>query len=343
MFIMENVPLSGYSTMRLGGTARYLTEINNRSEIAEALAFARERQLPVIMIGAGSNIVWGDKGFNGLVLVNKILGFEIYDEDADNAYATIGAGENWDSAVERIVGAGWSGVEELSLIPGTTGATPVQNVGAYGREIAEVLTTVEAYDSEQNKLITLAGTDCAFAYRTSRFKTTDKGRFYIVSITLHVTHNQPKAPFYGSLQSYFDEHTITEFSPKVIREAVVAIRSAKLPDPALVANNGSFFENPVLDTNKVEELAQQFPGLIYWPQDDSKAKVSAAWLVEQAGFKDAHDQVTGMGTWPKQALVLINEHASKTADLIAFRQKIVSAVQAKFGIALKQEPELIEL
>jgi UDP-N-acetylmuramate dehydrogenase len=343
MYTLENVPLSGYSTMRLGGNARYLIEVSNRDEVVQAVSWAKQQNLPVIMIGSGSNIVWGDKGFNGLVLVNRIMGFEIFKEDDTNAYATVGAGEVWDSVVERIVKLGYSGVAELSLIPGTTGATPVQNVGAYGREISETLTTVEAYDSQTNQLVTLRGSDCAFSYRSSRFKTTDKGRFFIISITLHVSVTEPKPPFYASLQTYFTEHGITEYSVQTIRDAVVAIRSAKLPDPALVANNGSFFENPIIDDVQGQSLMQDYPTAVFWRQDNGSVKVSAAWLIEQAGLKDVHDESTGMATWAKQPLIFVNEKARNTADLLAFKQKIVDAVKAKFGIELKQEPEFIEL
>lgn len=341
MFILENVPLSAYSTMRLGGQAAYLTEINSVADIIPALAWAKERQLPIIMIGGGSNIVWKDKGFPGLVLVNKIMGFKTFEEDADNLYVTVGAGEDWDSVVGRIVEMGFSGVEELSLIPGTVGATPVQNVGAYGREISEVLVSVECYDTQQAKLINIASADCGFSYRSSRFKTTDKGRFLITSLTLHLTRTAPKQPFYESLRRYFTEQQITSFTPQVVRDAVIAIRSAKLPDPKVVANNGSFFANPVIPKEQLNDLAGDYPTIIYWETADGQSKVSAAWLIEQAGFKDYHDAETGMATWAKQPLVFVNEHAKTTQDLLTFRQKITDAVSAKFNISLEQEPELL--
>lgn len=340
--MLENVPLSGYSTMRLGGKARYLTEINERSEIAQAIAFASEHKLPIVMIGGGSNIFWSDEGYRGLVLVNRIMGFDVFKEDEDDAYITIGAGEPWDSVVKRIVALGYSGVEELSLIPGTAGATPIQNVGAYGREMSEVLTTVVAFDRDKNEFVTLRGSECRFDYRTSRFKTTDKGRFFITSVTIHVRREQPKPPFYASLQSYFRENGITTYSIQIVRDAVIAIRSAKLPDPAIIANNGSFFKNPIVAGAQAQSLLQDYPNIIFWRQADDSLKISAAWLIEQAGFKDVHDQATGMATWAKQPLVLINEHATKTADLLAFKQKIIDGVKARFGITLKQEPELIE-
>lgn len=321
MYILENVPLSAYSTMRLGGPARYLTDITNRNEIADALAWAEERQLPVMMIGSGSNIIWGDQGFSGLILVNKIQGFDTFEEDADNMYLTVGAGENWDNVVKRSVELGYSGIEQLSLIPGTAGATPIQNVGAYGREIKDVLVTVEAFDTQVKKLVTLRGDECEFSYRMSRFKSTDKGRFFITSITLHLMKTNPKPPFYRSLQDYLDQHETTTYTPQIIRDAVIAIRSAKLPDPAKVANNGSFFFNPVIDTGQLEQLLATYPDMPHWKQDSGKAKLSAAWLLEQTGFKNIHDSETGMATWPQQTLVLVNEHAEKTASLLQFKQK----------------------
>jgi UDP-N-acetylmuramate dehydrogenase len=341
MFILENVPLTAYSTMRLGGPAAYLTDINSRFEVAEAVQWAAERKLPIVMIGIGSNIIWGDDGFPGLVLVNKIQRFETFQEDNENLYVTVGAGENWDSVVERIVGMGYSGIEELSLIPGTAGATPVQNVGAYGREIKDVLTTVEAFDAQAGKLVTIPAADCEFSYRMSRFKSTDKGRFFITAITLHVVRRQPQPPFYESLSKYLAEHHITDFTPQVIRDAVIDIRRNKLPDPAITANNGSFFFNPTISRDELNALLSDYPTLVYWPRDDGSVKVSAAWLVEQAGFKDFHDPETGMATWYRQPLVLVNEKAQSTSALLTFRQKIIETVNAKFGITLQQEPEII--
>lgn len=327
--------------MRLGGTADFLTEITKREEVKQAAEWAKERGVPMIVIGSGSNIVWRDEGFPGLVVVNNIAGYEAYDEDDTNTYLTIGAGENWDSMVERSVKAGLTGIEALSLIPGSTGATPVQNVGAYGQEISQTLTTVEAFDTKAWDFVTLRGEDCQFSYRNSRFKAGDRGRFYITGITLHLTKGVPAPPFYNALQRYLEEHHITEFTPQTIREAVIAIRSSKLPDPAKVANNGSFFANPIVPTSKLTALQAKHPGMPSWPMQEGQNKLSAAWMIEQAGFKHYHDSETGMATWPNQPLVLVNEQAKTTADLLAFKQKIVNTVQEKFGITLVQEPELL--
>lgn len=341
MNILHDEPLSKHSTMRLGGTAAHYTTVTNKRELQDAIAWAEQQGLPVIVVGDGSNIVWRDEGFPGLLIANKILGYEVQIEDAENCYVTIGAGENWDSVVARVVAKGLTGIEALSLIPGTAGATPVQNVGAYGQEIADTLVVVEAYDKQLNQFVTIPAADCAFGYRTSRFKTTDRGRFFITAITLHLFRGNPQPPFYRALQAYFDEHGITDPTPQVIREAVIAIRKSKLPDPAVVANNGSFFANPIISEQDFIQLQADFPGIPNWPTEDGHVKLPAAWLVEQAGFKDNHDAETGMATWPAQSLVLVNEQASSTAQLLRYRQKIVDAVQQQFNIQLEQEPELL--
>jgi UDP-N-acetylmuramate dehydrogenase len=341
MNVTENASLARYSTMGLGGSAAYLAEVSTRDEVVEAYAWAKEHQVPLLMIGGGSNIIWKDEGFPGLVIINKILGYEVFPEDEANYYLTIGAGEPWDSVVERSVAAGLSGIEALSLVPGSAGGTPIQNVGAYGQEIADTLTTVEAFDTQTGEFTNIAAADCEFSYRNSRFKSTDRGRYLITSLTLHLTKTDPQPPFYPSVQAYFDEHGLSEPKPADLREAVLAIRTAKLPDPAVVHNTGSFFGNPIIVKEQFGTLVQQFPALPHWQLSDGRIKLSAAWLIEQAGFKDYHDPETGMATWPRQPLVLVNEKANSTADLISFRDKIIAAVQTKFGIILVQEPEIL--
>jgi UDP-N-acetylmuramate dehydrogenase len=339
--IKQNISLTSHSTMQLGGVARYLTDVTTREEMKQAVQWAQERKLPIITIGSGSNLVWKDEGFAGLVVVNKIRKFEPFHEDDENMYLTVGSGEDWDSVVQRAVELGYTGIEQLSLIPGTAGATPVQNVGAYGREIADCLVTVEAYDSQAGTFLNIPASDCGFGYRTSRFKTTDKGRFFITAVTLHLMKGDPLPPYYASVHQYLDEHQVTHVTPQALRDAVIAVRTAKMPDPDVVANNGSFFGNPIVSRMDFNELRDQFPGIVFWEMPDDKIKLSAGWLIEQAGFKGMHDEETGMATWDKQALVLVNEKATSTQDLLKFKQKIVDAVHEKFGITLEQEPELV--
>ncbi len=342
MEIFNNLPLAEMSTMRLGGTADNVAIVTNRMELLEALSWAQTRDnLPVIMIGGGSNIVWRDEGFSGLVIINKIMRYEVFEEDETNVYVTIGSGENWDSVVARTVEAGYSGIEALSLIPGSAGATPIQNVGAYGQEISNVLVTIEAFDTEAGDFVTIPVTDCGFGYRHSRFNTTDRGRFYISGITLHLNKSNPQPPFYAGLQTYFSDNNITDFTPAVVRQAVINIRIAKLPDPAVVHNCGSFFANPIVNQITINKLNYKYGKIPYWSVGGNTYKLSAAWLIQQAGFKDYHDPETGMATWAAQPLVLVNEAAKTTADLLKFKQKIIDAVAAKFEITLVQEPELL--
>lgn len=341
MDIKQNVSLAAYSTMRLGGQAAYLAEIHTVADLQQAVNWAEQYKLPFVMIGGGSNIIWSDKGFPGLVLVNKIMGFDLQEEDEENSYLTVGAGEPWDSVVSRVVGLDLSGIEELSLIPGSAGATPIQNVGAYGREIADSLVSVTAYDRQAKKLINIPKIDCGFAYRTSRFRTTDKGRFLITAITLHLTKTKPMPPFYPAVQTYFEQHGITDCTVLAVRQAVVAIRTSKLPDPAVVANCGSFFYNPIITAEEFNRIKFDHPELEGHSQPDGRLKISAAWLVEKAGFKDFHDLETGMATWPKQPLVFINERAPNTTALLVFREKVKAKIKEMFGIDLEQEPELV--
>lgn len=342
MQILQNVPLALYSTMRLGGKAAYVTDVHSEDELAEALSWAKEHELPVIMVGGGSNIVWRDEGFNGLLIVSKIIGHEIIEKNSDEAIVKIGAGENWDNVVEWAVDQGLSGIETLSLIPGTAGATPVQNVEAYGEQIADTLKKVLAYDVARNEFRELSNADCKFGYRTSRFKNVDHGKFFICTLWLRLHYSQLQPPFHRGLQQYLDEHTITDFSPLSLRKAVVDIRSNKLPDPTKVANNGSFFKNPFVDTSTFDKLKNEFPDILHYPSDSGTVKLSAMWLIEHAGFtKGYSDPDTGMALWPKHTLVFVNKSAKNTGDLLKFRQKIVDAVEQKFHVTLEQEPELL--
>jgi UDP-N-acetylmuramate dehydrogenase len=339
--IQTNVPLAKYSTMRLGGNAKFFCQITDKLDIPNALDWAFQKKLPVIMIGGGSNIIWSDDGFAGLVMINGIKGLEIIKESDDFSYVTVGAGENWDKTVEKTVSLGLSGIEALSLIPGTSGGTPIQNVGAYGQEIADTLISCDAYDIKTKTFVTIPNEYCDFGYRTSRFKTNDKGRFFICSLRFRLSAKPPEPPFYPALQSYFDEYNIHTYSAVAVRSAVIAIRKSKLPDPKEHANNGSFFANPIVTKTKYEKLQTRYKSIPGWPTKDNRIKISAAWLVENAGYKNFYDRKTGMATWKKQPLVLVNESAKHTADLLIFRNRIINDVQHTFDITLEQEPEII--
>lgn len=338
--IQENVDLKQYSTMRLGGKARYLAEANSEDDVKKLADWVKNKSLSIITIGQGSNVVWRDEGFDGLIIVNKITGRKVLDDNNNSTQIEFGAGENWDAAVAWTVDKNLSGLEFLSLIPGMVGGAPVQNIGAYGAELAEVFVSLRAYDTVIQDFVTLEKRVCGFSYRSSCFKTIDKHRYIITSVILNLSKSAPKPPFYEALEKYFAEHKINDYSPQSIRRTVIAIRNSKLPNPAKVANNGSFFTNPIIDKGQFEKLKEKYPDIKGWPTND-KVKIAAGWLVEKAGFKDIHDQETGMATWPSQALVLVNEHAKNTSDLLVFKQKILAKVHEMFGIVLEQEPELL--
>lgn len=340
MHIQDNVSLRDHSTMGLGGKARYFSEARSEDDLKNLVHWAKSRSLPFIVIGEGSNIVWRDEGFNGLVIANHIDGREVLHTDDGGTTVRIGAGENWDEVVEWAVKKNLSGIEFLSAIPGLAGAAPVQNIGAYGSEIAKTLVELAAFDTQNSEFVVIKNKACGFAYRTSRFKSADRGRYIITSITLKLSKAPPSPPFYESLEKYLAKNKIKDSSPRTIREAVIAIRAIKMPSPAKVANNGSFFTNPIISKEEFEKLQRKYPNIRSWPHGH-KIKISAGWLLEEAGFMGVHDKQTGMATWPAQALVLINEHAKTTADLLSFKQKIQSKVHRMFGIILEQEPELL--
>ena len=341
MRFQENVDLANFSTMALGGKVRYLVRVSNETELVEAISFAKANKLHSIIIGEGSNIVWQDGLFEGLVIVNDINYFDIHKETSNSYLLTVGAGEIWDKIVEQSTSEELSGIEALSLIPGKTGATPIQNVGAYGQEISQSLVNIRGYDALENKFLTIDNKNCGFGYRTSRFKTSERGRFYVTKVELRLKKTNPEPPFYKDVTNYFNDQKITDFTPETVRQAVIQIRKHKLPDPKTIHNCGSFFANPLISQESEQRLKTLFPDLVSWPTDNGLFKVSAAWLIEKAGYKNYHDQETGMATWKNQPLVLVNEHAKSTNDLLLFKEKIVSVVQSRFGIELQQEPELL--
>lgn len=336
----DNVALSTLTTMRLGGIARTVAECTSKSDIEAIVATAKQAQKPFFVIGGGSNIIARDAGFDGYIILNRLLGFEVLETTDSDTLVTIGAGENWDHAVERLVNLRLSGVEAMSAIPGTVGATPVQNVGAYGQEIADTFVELEAYDTERDAWVTLDKAACQFSYRNSVFKNPAHRHHIIASVTLRLSKQPLQPPFYDSLQRYLQTNNITDYSPQVIRDAVITIRADKLPDPAKIANTGSFFKNPIVERAKVDELLAKHPTMPHFPlQNNNAEKIAAGWLIEQAGLKGY--QAHGCATHDKNALVVVNQSATRYEELLAFKQEIVDAVARQFGITLEQEPETI--
>ncbi|OGL22235.1 UDP-N-acetylenolpyruvoylglucosamine reductase [Candidatus Saccharibacteria bacterium RIFCSPHIGHO2_01_FULL_45_15] len=336
MDIKTNIPLSTLTTMRLGGPARFFAEASTVEQLVNLYRNAKKLQQPVTIIGGGSNIIAHDEGFNGLIIRNGIKGFEVVADDGDTTTFKIGGGENWDNVVQRTVKQGLSGIETLSAIPGTTGAAPVQNIGAYGQEIADTFISLEAYDSENDTLVELDWQDCSFSYRHSIFRGSSQGRYAITSITLKLYKKNLKPPFYSGLQRYLDENNISEYTPQAIRTAIIAIRGDKLPDPQFVANSGSFFKNAIVETWQYTKLQEQYDDIPGFKMDDNHYKIPTGWLIEEAGLKG--DVINGIKIHTGNALVLINESASSYADLANARDSIISAVRDKFQVVIEQEP-----
>ena len=319
--------------MRLGGLARYVIEIERPEEVREAYNFARQNNLPVFILGAGANSIGRDEGFNGAILINRIRG--IYEEKLPSGNVKIKAmgGEPWDAVVEYACSRNLTGIEALSQIPGLAGAAPVQNIGAYGQEIADTLTEIEVFDSTNNTIKTLTKSELDFSYRKSLLNTTEKNRYFVISITLALKQGQMSRPFYNSIERYIETNHSTDFTPAGIRKIVSTIRGDKLPDPAEKASSGSFFKNIYLTESEAKDAESKgYP--VYHGHDG--LKINSGWLIEEAGLKGK--LLHGMRVSDKAALVLINESAKSYQDLANARAEIIDTVYNKFGYKLEQEP-----
>ncbi|MBO7718250.1 UDP-N-acetylmuramate dehydrogenase [Candidatus Saccharibacteria bacterium] len=336
MRVNENILISSLTTMRLGGPARYVLEVEQPSDVSDAYGFAEQFGLPTFALGYGANTIGHDEGFNGAIIINRMHG--IAEEPTENGVKLkIMGGEYWDDVVEYACNKGLTGIEALSKIPGLAGAAPVQNIGAYGQEIADTLTEIEVYDSVAHTFKTLGKADLNFSYRKSILNTTQKNRYFVISITLELHPGEMTRPFYNSLENYLSNHNITDYSPKSIRAAVSAIRAEKLPDPLTTPSAGSFFKNVYISDSDLEKyLEKNYP--VHRGKDGNK--INSGWLIEQCGL--AGKTFHGIKVSDKAALVLINESAKSYNDLAAARAEIVGKVYDKFGFWLEQEPVEIQ-
>ena len=332
MRVNENILISSLTTMRLGGPARYVLEIERPEEIPDAYGFAATYNLPTFVLGYGANTIGHDEGFNGVIIINRIHGI-IETPIEDGLKLTIMGGEYWDDVVAYACNKDLTGIEALSKIPGLTGAAPVQNIGAYGQEIADTLESIEVYDTVNNTFRTLTHDDLGFSYRKSILNTTEKNRYFVISITLVLHKGQMPRPFYRSIEKYISENNLTDFSPQGIRDIVSAIRADKLPDPLEKASSGSFFKNIYL-TAAEAEIAESKGYPVYRGKDGNK--INSGWFIEKAGFSDK--LLHGIRVNPKAALVLINESATSYADLAKARDEITGKVYDIYGYWLEQEP-----
>lgn len=324
----ENVLISSLTTMRIGGPARHVLEIESTKDIVEAYKFASAYWYPTYIVGGGANTIGRDEGLNGVILLNRLRGFK-----DEGGVITAMAGENWDSIVEYAVEQGYTGIEALSKIPGLVGAAPVQNIGAYGQDVSKVFKSATVFDTANNSFVELNRSEMQFAYRKSIMNTKMRGRFFIISVTMELKKGQMERPFYNSIERYIEDFGYNDFSPKGMRELVSAIRKDKLPDPREKASSGSFFKNVYLNPEEAERAEEKgYP--VHRGADGNK--INSAWLIEQCGFRGK--LLYGMRVNPPAPLVLINESAGTYANLAKARGQIISTVYDKFGYWLEQEP-----
>ena len=319
------------NSLSLPSTASFVINCKSRKGVIDANNFAKKEGLPLIALGGGTNIIPNNR-INGVVL---ILDFDTLKIENETVIAE--AGNEWDSIVQFAVSNHLSGIEALSWIPGRAGAAPVQNIGAYGREISNVIEEVEAYDRENEEFVMLSNKECQFSYRNSIFKEYPN-KFIIVSMTLKLSKEKPKIPTYKDIENYFSERGNDEPSLREIREAIIKVRKGKLPDPEIIPNVGSYFTNPVLENEEALSLKNNFPDLPIFPFED-KSKIPAAWLIEQAGLKGK--KIGKVEIYSKNALILINPNQANFADIMEAEKFIQNKVFQKFNILLKREPVII--
>jgi UDP-N-acetylmuramate dehydrogenase len=336
--LQEHVEIGSQTTMKVGGACDYYIAASTLQTVKEACDWSTTEHIPLFVLGEGSNIVVSDEPLHRLVLKIELKGVKKVSENSDSVTLRIGAGEHWDDVVRRAVELGLSGIEAMSAIPGTMGAAPVQNAGAYGQEIADTLVNVDAYDVVEQTYVIIERQDCGFAYRTSVFKTEAVGRYVITGVTLKLSKKPAAPPTYESLKRYLAENNIDQPTLEQIRNGVMAVRKRILPDPSVVPNSGSFFKNPIVSPAVLAELEQRFNKIPSYKYGDGY-KLAAGWIVEQCGFKGSEH--FGLKMWSDHALVITNPHHADYTDLIKLVDMITDAVQKKFGLALEPEPQFI--
>ncbi|MEO8809124.1 MAG: UDP-N-acetylmuramate dehydrogenase [Rhodanobacter sp.] len=323
--------------MRVPARANLLADIRDAAKLPELLDFPAVRSGRVLVLGEGSNVLF-TSDFNGTVLLMSTRGVQV-ESDGESARIAVAAGERWDDFVRWTLGQGYAGMENLILIPGTVGAAPIQNIGAYGCEAAEFVESVEAWDLRERRVVTLNHATCAFAYRDSLFKH-EPGRYIVTAVRFVLPRSRPLRTDYAGIAEELQRMGVDKPAPFHVAEAVVHLRTRKLPDPAVIGNAGSFFKNPIVDTSLADSLQLEFPDLPAWPQADGRSKISAAWMIEAAGFKGLREGDAGISN--RHALVLVNHGEATGPQLWALAQKVMHGVRERFGVQLEPEPVVID-
>lgn len=339
MEMRQNVELASYTTFKVGGYADYFSEPTSIEELAEAIAFAQEKGLPVFVLGGGSNIVISDEGFRGLVIRLRIEDIE-YKEHDEYVEVIVGAGYDWDAFVGNMVAQNLYGLENLSLIPGTVGASVVQNIGAYGMEVCDAVLWVEVFNSETKSIQRIENAECAFAYRNSVFK--ENKKYIVLRVAYKLKRNGVLNTKYKDVEEYFEQKKVSTPTLQNLREAIVAIRTQKLPDLNVYGTAGSFFKNPVVTEEKYQELKSTYPDIPSYTLDNGLVKLPLGWILEHVCRLKGVTEGS-VGTYDKQALVIVNKKDATANEIKKFAEKIAQRVRGKTGIEIEREVEYISV
>jgi UDP-N-acetylmuramate dehydrogenase len=337
MEIKKNYNLSKLNTFGIDVNADAFAQVESEADIKELFNLPEFQQSKKIFLGGGSNVLF-TKDFNGTVVLNKLKGIEITEENSENVLVRAMGGEVWNELVLFAVNHGYWGIENLSLVPGTVGAAPMQNIGAYGTEIKETLFSVETFEVATGLKKIFTKEECGLGYRNSVFKNKLKGKYFISAITLKLSKLENKNIVYRALKEYLDENKIKIFGPKDVSEAVASIRRSKLPDPKVLGNAGSFFKNVFVEKNKLKKLLEVYPNMPSF-EEETLIKIPAGWLIEQCGWKGK--RLGNVGVHEKQALVLVNFGGATGSEILDLANKIIASVKEKFGLELVPEVNLI--
>ncbi|MCR8559055.1 UDP-N-acetylmuramate dehydrogenase [Mucilaginibacter sp. BJC16-A38] len=335
--IQENVSLKNFNSFGIDARARFFVEINKKDELVELFMDPQWQQMPHLILGGGSNMLLLND-YDGLVIRINIRGIE-HRISKDDVYVEAGAGEVWNDLVNFCVAREYAGLENLSLIPGSVGASPIQNIGAYGVELKDVFYSCNAFELATGTFKTFTKADCKFEYRESVFKNELKGQYIIVSVKFHLSMIPNFNLKYGAIEQELQNRGITSPTLKDVSQVVSHIRVSKLPDPSTIGNAGSFFKNPIITADEFARVQASFPDVVNYPAGDGLVKLAAGWLIEQCGWKG---KVAGnTGTWKNQALVLVNHGGATGAEVYNFSSQIIDSVYTKFGVTLQREVNII--
>lgn len=326
--------LQNYNTLASPVCAEFFVSVKDEAELMAALKFAKENNLPLLVLGGGSNIVLHDD-FPGLAIHIQFMGKELVREDVEHVYIKAAAGENWSDFVDYCLDEQAWGLENLSLIPGNVGAAPIQNIGAYGVELKDVFSELTALEIKSGLSITFTAEACQFGYRDSVFKNALKDQFIITSVTFKLTKTPVLKIHYPALRDALANMPADKITPELVSQVVCDIRRSKLPDPKTIPNVGSFFKNPIVSTTTLAAIQQTFPSVVAYPVDENSVKLAAAWLIDQAGWKGFS---RGAAVHEQQALVLTNPNRLSGSAVLEVAELIRASVLSKFGVELEQEP-----